>query len=107
MMIQWKNGYYPMEKAVHEAQNDPTVHLVDVRTREEYLAGHLPDSLLLPLGDAYALEDDVPDKDDTIYVYCRSGSRSAMACQQFEELGYTHVVNIGGILDWDGPLQRG
>lgn len=96
-----------MEKAVEEAQKNPAVHLVDVRTREEYLAGHLPNSILLPLGDVYQLEDDVPNKEDVIYVYCRSGSRSAQACRMFREMGYTHVINIGGIVDWDGPLQRG
>lgn len=105
--LRYKNGYYPMKQAVEEARQDPTVHLIDVRTREEYLAGHLADSILLPLGDVYNLEDDVPNKEDTIYVYCRSGARSAQACQIFEEMGYQHVTNIGGILDWEGPLQRG
>jgi phage shock protein E len=83
-------------------QSDPmalpaSYTLLDVRTPEEYAAGHLQGSMLIPhtsirekVGAA------VPDKQAQIFVYCHSGRRSSIACQALTELGYTKVVNLGG-----------
>lgn len=46
------------------------------------------------------------DKEQTIYVYCRSGNRSKQAAKKLAELGYTNVVEIGGILDWKGEIVK-
>lgn len=77
------------------------VILLDVRTKEEYNEVHIPKSILIPLAD---LESRAPqkikDKDAQILVYCRSGSRSAVATRILAKLGYTNVKNIGGIIHW-------
>jgi phage shock protein E len=75
--------------------------LLDVRTREEYLEKHIPKSTLIPvnvLGNEAIRK--LPDKSAEIFVYCRSGSRSAMAVKILTKLGYTHIYNLGGIVKW-------
>jgi len=50
-------------------------------------------------------ENELPDKEQTILVYCRSGRRSAIAAQTLTELGYTNVKDFGGIIDWTYDLE--
>lgn len=77
------------------------VIILDVRTQEEYDGGHIKDAVLLDSGDISAKAESVlPDKDATILVYCRSGNRSATASKQLIEMGYTKVMDFGGIIDW-------
>ena len=45
----------------------------------------------------------LPKKDQTIFVYCRSGNRSLTASQKLYDLGYTNIIEMGGLLDWEGP----
>ena len=75
--------------------------LLDVRSRNEYLAKHIPGSILIPVD---TLENEaarrLPDKNVEIIVYCASGSRSVMAAKILTKLGYTHVYNLGGIFSW-------
>ena len=87
-------------KRAVEAKDD--VIIVDVRTPEEYEAGHLMDSLLLPLDTIGSKASRViPDKDKKIYVYCRSGNRSARAVSQLQDLGYKDVHSMdGGMISW-------
>lgn len=78
------------------------VTVVDVREENEYLEGHIPGAVLLPsstLSEDTAAEI-IPDKDDTVLLYCRSGNRSKAAAAKLVELGYTNVYEFGGILDW-------
>ncbi len=78
------------------------VVILDVRTQEEYDAGHIPDTLLLPV-DAITettAAELLPDKAATILVYCRSGNRSKTASNMLLDLGYTMVYDFGGINDW-------
>jgi phage shock protein E len=84
------------------------VFLVDVRTPEEYLDGHIPQSLLLPQDEIQqkALEV-LPDKYATVIVYCRSGRRSALAAKELIGLGYKCVYDLGGILDWPYDTVKG
>jgi len=85
-------------KAMMDSQ---TVIVLDVRTQEEYDSGHIKDAVLLDSGDVSAKAATViPDKDATILVYCRSGNRSATASKQLIEMGYTKVMDFGGIIDW-------
>ena len=75
--------------------------LLDVRTDEEYAGGHIAGSILLPVDNLAALAaSKLPDKSATIFVYCRSGRRSAIAARQLVEMGYTGVYDLGGIIDW-------
>ncbi len=81
--------------------------IVDVRTPEEYAEGHIPGAILLPDTEiALQAETLLPDKDQPILVYCRSGRRSAAASQALLDMGYTHVYDFGGILDWDGAIMK-
>ena len=50
--------------------------------------------------------EELPDKDQVIYVYCRSGRRSKEAAAKLAELGYTNIVECGGILDWTGDVEK-
>ena len=78
-----------------------TYVLLDVRTKDEFYALHIPGAILLPdteLADRIATK--VPDQDTRILLYCRTGRRSAEAAMLLAELGYTHVYDMGGIVDW-------
>ncbi|MDM8300738.1 rhodanese-like domain-containing protein [Collinsella tanakaei] len=81
--------------------------ILDVRTRSEYDSGHIPGAVCLPNEDIGS--DDpaaLPDKDQLILVYCRSGNRSAQAVRKLAALGYTNVVDFGGINAWPGEIER-
>ena len=75
--------------------------LLDTRTQEEYDQSHIPGALLIPHTKiAERAEEELPDKDQVILVYCRSGNRSKQASEVLVELGYTNVKEFGGIIDW-------
>lgn len=75
--------------------------LLDVRTAEEYAEGHIAGATLLPVDDVEAGAAEVlPDKNKVIYVYCRSGRRSAIAAAALADLGYVNVYDMGGLNDW-------
>ncbi len=89
------------EEAMARMEAQEGALVVDVRTREEYDAGHIEGAILLPnetIGDAMPAE--LPDLDAEILIYCRSGNRSAQAARKLIALGYTQVYDFGGIIDW-------
>lgn len=92
-------------KELMDTEDDYT--LLDVRTEGEYEEGHIPGAVLLP-HDAVSskAENVLPDKDQLILVYCRSGNRSKQASGTLAELGYTNVVEFGGINDWPYEIER-
>lgn len=80
----------------------PEKVMLDVREEEEYITGHAVDAVLLPVGqisDETAL-DAIPSLDTPVLVYCRSGMRSNLAAHKLEELGYTEIYDIGGLVGW-------
>ena len=80
-------------------QTDEVIFL-DVRTLEEYNAGHIEGAVLLPDTElAEKIEQVIPDKRALVFVYCRSGNRSKTATEKMVELGYNHVYDMGGIND--------
>ena len=82
--------------------------LIDVRSEGEYADGHVGGSLNIPLDKLpKAVMDGELPKEKTLFVYCRSGARSSQAVSQLKRMGYTSVVNIGGILDYTGEIERG
>jgi len=88
-------------------ENNQNVLLLDVRTAEEYAAGHIPDSVLLPYDQIKARADELPaDKTTPIIVYCRSGNRSAVAAAVLADLGYTEIYDLGGIQDWPYDIVK-
>jgi phage shock protein E len=75
-------------------------HWIDVRTAGEYDAGHVAGAVNIPYGEIAArIAEITTDRDDVIYVYCRSGRRSGIAKSTLEDAGFTNVVNLGGLED--------
>ena len=80
--------------------------LLDTRTQEEYDQSHIPGALLIPHTEiAQRAADELPDKDQVILVYCRSGNRSKQASEALAELGYTNVKEFGGINTWPYEVE--
>lgn len=81
--------------------------ILDVRTVEEYEAGRIPGAICVPNETIRGAEiDELPDKDQLIYVYCRSGNRSKQAADKLVKKGYTNIVEFGGIKDWSGEIEK-
>jgi rhodanese-related sulfurtransferase len=75
-------------------------YLLDVREPDEWVAGHAPDAVHLPLMDIPARLEEVP-RDGDVVVVCRMGGRSAQAVAYLMQNGYDNVVNLdGGMRDW-------
>lgn len=96
-----------MADARRELAQDPSIRLVDVRSRNEYAAGHIPGSICLPLEQPAGLPRALPDKGARVFVYCLTGARSRRACAALIRLGYSNVTDIGGITQWAGTIERG
>ncbi len=81
--------------------------ILDTRTEEEFAEGHIPNAILIPHYEiAQRAEKELPDKDQLILVYCRSGNRSKQASQILADLGYTNVKEFGGIIDWKYEIEK-
>ena len=97
-----------MEEAIAmmEAENDYTI--LDVRTPEEFSEKHIPGAINVA-NETVGSEEipELPDKDQLILVYCRSGNRSKQASEKLVALGYTNIIEFGGINDWPGEVISG
>ena len=94
--------------SLKQAQTEGSV-IIDVRTPEEYKTGHLLNSQLLDIQEPQTFFDKINrfDKSRSYFIYCRSGSRSAMACQILKQQGILNCFNLlGGILDWQGEIEK-
>ena len=79
--------------------------LLDVRTVDEYKERHIVNAINIPLDELEELANvKLIDKDQPIFVYCRSGNRSQEGSQILVDLGYTNVIEMGGINDWEGKI---
>lgn len=88
-------------------EENKDVVILDVRTADEYASGHIPNAINLSNEDIQAGKvDSLKDKKQLIMVYCRSGNRSRQAAQKLAELGYTNVVDFGGIQSWQGDIEK-
>ena len=96
-----------MEEAVTMMEQESDYIILDVRRADEFAAGHIPGAINIAnesIGTAEIPE--LPDKDRLILVYCRSGNRSKQAAQKLADLGYTNIVEFGGILEWTGEIEK-
>ncbi len=84
----------------------PGAVLLDVRSRDEYDAGHIRGSRNLPLQEIDSAAALLPDKGMPVFVCCLSGARSARAVQALKGMGYRNVTNIGGLTAWRGELEK-
>ena len=81
--------------------------ILDTRTQEEYDQGHIPGAIVIPHDQILEKAEAVlRDKDQLILVYCRSGRRSKIAAEALVELGYTNIMEFGGILDWPYEVEQ-
>ena len=95
------------EEAHRFLQLHPEAVLVDVREEAEYITGHARDAELLPVDELDAESADlvIGTKEMPVLVYCRTGRRSREAAQKLEELGYTEVYDMGGLVGWPYGLE--
>ena len=94
-----------MDDAVTMMAQETGYIILDVRRPDEFAAGHIPNAINVAnetIGTAEIPE--LPDKNQLIMVYCRSGRRSKEASEKLVKLGYTNIVEFGGILDWKGEI---
>ncbi len=95
------------EEAKEMMEKDDGHVIVDVRREDEYAEGHIPGAILIPNESIeYAQPEELPDYDQVILIYCRSGRRSKEAAQKLADMGYANVYEFGGIIDWDGEIVK-
>ena len=81
--------------------------ILDVRTQEEYDEGHIPGAIVISYEQIDERAEEVlTDKDQLLLVYCRSGRRSKIAAEALVELGYTNIMEFGGIIDWPYEVEK-
>ena len=96
-----------LEEAKQLMKDEEGYIILDVRTKEEFAEGHIPGAICVPneiISDE--MPGELPEKDQLILVYCRSGNRSKQASKKLAELGYTNIKEFGGIIDWDGEIEK-
>lgn len=97
-----------MQEGIELMESHTDYILLDVRRLDEFEEGHIPGAINIP-NESIGTEEiaELPDKNQTIYVYCRSGNRSKQASQKLVELGYTNVIEFGCIIDYSGKIEKG
>jgi rhodanese-related sulfurtransferase len=92
-----------VNKAIEMMESESNYIILDVRTFEEYNERHIPGAICVP-NESIGTEpiEELPQKDQLILVYCRSGRRSKEAAEKLAAMGYSNIYEFGGILDWTG-----
>ena len=93
------------EQAMLMMEYDDGHVIVDVRRQDEYDAGHIPGAICIP-NESIGTEppEELPDRNQVILIYCRSGNRSKQAAEKLGKMGYYRVYEFGGIIDWKGEI---
>lgn len=96
-----------MDDIVQIMNENKNYIILDVRTIAEYNEGHIPNAICIP---NETIENnainELPDKEQLILIYCRSGNRSKQAAEKLKKLGYTNLIEFGGIIDWKGEIVK-
>ena len=94
-----------MDEAVTMMAEETGYIILDVRRADEFAEGHIPGAINVA-NESIGTDElpELPDKNQLIMVYCRSGRRSKEAAEKLVKLGYTNIVEFGGILDWKGEI---
>ena len=95
----------PQDEALQMIQEGSDYLIVDVRRPEEFAQAHIAGAINIPnesIGDE--MPEELPDREQVLLVYCRSGNRSKQAAQKLADLGYTSVYEFGGINTWQGEI---
>ena len=96
-----------MDEIVQIMNENKNYIILDVRTIAEYNEGHIPNAICIPnetIGNNTINE--LSDKEQLILIYCRSGNRSKQAAEKLKKLGYTNLIEFGGIIDWKGEIVK-
>ncbi|RIY37211.1 rhodanese-like domain-containing protein [Capnocytophaga canis] len=104
----------PSEKNIKIKDYEPkaTDKLVDIRTAEEFADGHLKGAVNIDFFEDDFLEnfEKQYDKEDTVYIYCKSGGRSSKAYAILEKAGFKNLMHLdGGFMQWSGtgkPVEK-
>ena len=102
-----KGSYYQItqDEAKEMMKKDDGHIIVDVRRQDEYDNGHIPEAVLIPNESISTTPPaELPDKDQVILIYCRSGNRSKQAAQKLADMGYNNIYEFGGINTWTGEV---
>ena len=96
-----------ISEAVEMMEIESDYIILDVRRPDEFATGHIPNAINIP-NESIGTDEisELPYKDQLILVYCRSGNRSKQASQKLVKLGYSNVVEFGGINDWKGEIEK-
>ena len=96
-----------MSEAVKMMETEKNYIILDVRRADEFAEGHIPGAINVA-NEVIGTEEipELPDKSQLILVYCRSGRRSKKASEKLVKLGYTNIVEFGGIQDWKGEIEK-
>lgn len=96
-----------MSEAIDLMNRESSYVILDVRTYDEYQQGHIPGAIVVPNETIGTSEiPELPDKQQMILVYCRSGNRSRQAAAKLAKLGYSNVIEFGGIIDWPFEIVK-
>ena len=97
-----------MSEAIAMIEKEKDYIILDVRRPDEFAEKHIPGAINIP-NEIIGTEDikELPNKKQLILVYCRSGNRSKQASEKLVKLGYTNIVEFGGIIDWPGETVSG
>ncbi|MDO5043862.1 MAG: rhodanese-like domain-containing protein [Coriobacteriia bacterium] len=96
-----------INEGVEEFHKTPNALLVDVRYLKEFNEGHVPGAINIPLPElADRMQKELPNTDQDIFIYCRSGNRSKQAEKFLLARCYTHIHEIGGIKDFAGEVEK-
>lgn len=96
-----------MSQARDIMRREPLARIVDVRTADEFRSGHIPKAINIPNETITNVEPKMlPEKSQTILVYCQTGMRAASAARKLAKMGYGRIYNIGGITSWTGDIER-
>ena len=99
--------YVSMDDIVQIMEENTNYIILDARTVAEYNEGHIPNAICIP---NETISNDIikelPNKEQLILIYCRSGNRSKQAAEKLKILGYTNLIEFGGIIDWKGEIVK-
>ena len=99
--------YVSMDEIVQIMNENSNYIILDVRTMQEYNEGHIPNAICIPNETiSENIINKLPNKEQLILIYCRSGNRSKQAAQKLKNLGYTNLIEFGGIIDWAGDIVK-
>ena len=105
--VELNTRYVSMDEITEIMEQNEGYVILDVRTHEEYNEGHIPNAICIPNETIdESVINELPDKNQLILIYCRSGNRSKQATKKLENLGYTYLVEFGGIIDWNGEVVK-